>query len=48
MQRISVNLTNDFGGNRLNHNNDLPAFRTKNYVLQKPLKTDFLNIIKLY
>ena len=25
MQRILVNLTNDFGGNQLNHNNDLPA-----------------------
>ena len=48
MERISVNLTNDFGCNQKNHNNDLPAFQNKNYVLQKPLRTDFLNIIKHY
>ena len=46
MQRNVVYLTNDFGGNQLNYNNDL--FGNKNYVLQKPLKTDFLNIIKHY
>ena len=33
MQIISVNLTNDFGDNQLNHHNDLPAFGNKNYVL---------------
>ena len=48
MQIISVNLTNDFGGNQLNYNNDLPAFGNKNYVLQKLLKIDVLNIIKHY
>ena len=41
MQIISVNLTNDFGGNRLNYHNDLPAFGNKNHVLQKLLKIDF-------
>ena len=29
MQRISVNLTNDCGGNQLNYNNDLPAIGKK-------------------
>ena len=48
MQIISVNLTNGFGGNQLNYNNDLPAFGNKNYVLQKLLKINFLNIIKHY
>ena len=42
MHRISVNLTNDFDGNQLNYNNDLPAIGNKNYVLQKPFETDFL------
>ena len=42
MQRISVNLTNDCNGNRLNYNNDLPAIGNKNYALQKPFVTDFL------
>ena len=48
MWRILIDLTNDFGGNELDYNNDLPAFGNKNYVLQKPLKTDFSNIIKHY
>ena len=48
MQIISVNLTNDIGGNQFNYNNDLPAFGNKNYVLQKLLKIYFLNIIKHY
>ena len=48
MQIILVNLTNDFGGNQLNYNNDLPAFGNKNYVLQKLLQIDFLNITKPY
>ena len=48
MQIISVNLTNDFGDNQLNYHNDLSAFGNKNYVLQKLLKIDFLNIIKQY
>ena len=48
MQIISDNLTNNFGGNKLNYNNDLPAFGNKNYVLHKQLKIDFLNIIKHY
>ena len=47
MQIISVNLTNYFGGNQLN-TNDLPIFGNKNYVLQKLLKIDFLNIIQHY
>ena len=48
MQIISFNLTNDFGGNQFNYHNDSPAFGNKNYVLQKLLKIDFLNIIKYY
>ena len=48
MQIISVNLTNDFGVDQLNYHNDLPAFGNKNYVLQKLLKIDSLNIIKHY
>ena len=48
MQIISVNLSSDFDGNQLNYNNDLPAFGNKNYVLQKVLKIDFVNIIKHY
>ena len=48
MQIISVNLTNDFGGNQLNYYNGLPAFGNKNYVQQKLLKIDFLNVIKNY
>ena len=39
MQRISVNLTNDYDGNQLNYNNDLPAIGNKNYALQKPFET---------
>ena len=42
MQRISVNLTNDYGGNQLNYNNDLSAIKNKNYALQKLFKIDFL------
>ena len=30
------------------YRNDLPAFENKNYLLQKLLKIDFLNIIKHY
>ena len=45
MQRISVNLTNDCDGNRLNCNNDLPAIGNKNYALQKSFETDFLTVI---
>ena len=45
MQRISVNLTNDCGGNQLNYNNDLPAIGNKTHALQKPFKTDFLTVI---
>ena len=41
MQRISVNLTNDYDGNQLNYNNNLPATVNRNYALQKPLETDF-------
>ena len=48
MQIILVNLTNDFGGKQFNYHNDLLAFGNKNYVLQKLLKIDFLNIIKHY
>ena len=47
MHRISVNLTNDYDGNQLNYNNDVPAIRNKNYALQKPFKAKkFLNILK--
>ena len=42
MQRISVYLTNDCGGNQLNYNHDLPASGNKNYALQKPFEIDFL------
>ena len=45
MQRISVNLTNDCDGNKLNYNNDLPAIGNKNYALQKPFETEFLTVI---
>ena len=45
MQRISVNLTNDCGGNQLNYNNDLPTIENKNYAPQKPFETDFLTVI---
>ena len=45
MQRISVNLTNDCDGNKLNYDNDLPAFGNKNYALQKRFETDFLTVI---
>ena len=45
MPRISVNLTNDCDGNKLNYNNDLPAIGNKNYALKKPLKIDFLTVI---
>ena len=36
MQIISVNLTNDCDGNKLNYNNDLTEIENKNYALQKP------------
>ena len=39
MQRISVNLTNDCGGNQPHCNNDLPAIRNKNYALQKSFES---------
>ena len=42
MQRISVNLTNDFGSNQLDYKNDLPAIENKNNALQKPSKINFL------
>ena len=45
MQKISVNLTNDRHGNKLNYNNYLPAIENKNYALQKPFETDFLTVI---
>ena len=45
MQRISVNLTNYRGGNKLNYNNDLPAIGNKNYAPQKPFEIDFLTVI---
>ena len=48
MQIISVNLTKDFGGNQRNYHNELPEFGNKNYVLQKLLKIDSLNIIRHY
>ena len=40
MQRISVDLTNDYGGNQLNYNNDLPAIENMNYALQNPFEID--------
>ena len=43
MQRIQVNITNDCDENNLNYNNDLPAIGNKNYALQKPFETDFLD-----
>ena len=45
MQRISVNLTNDYGCIQLDYNNDLLTIRNKNYALQKPFKTDFLTVM---
>ena len=45
MQRISVNLTNDFDRNQLNYNDELPAIGNKNNALQKPFETDFLTVI---
>ena len=45
MQRISVNLTNDCDGNKLNYNDDLPAIGKKKYALWKPFETDFLTVI---
>ena len=45
MQRISVNITNDWDGNQLNYSNDLTVIRNKNYALQKPYETDFLKVI---
>ena len=39
---MSVNLTNNCDGNQLNYNNDLRAIGSKNYALQKPFETDFL------
>ena len=47
MQRISVNLTNDCDGNRLNCNNDLPAIGKKNYTLQKSLEMTVIGNAKL-
>ena len=41
MQRIRVNLKNEFGANQLNYNNELPAIGNKNYALQKAFETDF-------
>ena len=38
MQRISVNLINDCGGDQFKYNNDLHAIENKNYALQKPFK----------
>ena len=37
---------NDCDGNKLDHNNDLPAIGNKNYALQKPFKTDFSTVIR--
>ena len=45
MQRISVNLTNDFDRNQLNYNDDLPAIGNKNNALKKIFETDFLTVI---
>ena len=45
MQRISVNITKDRDGYRLNCNNDLPEIGKKNYALQKSFQTDFLTVI---
>ena len=45
MKRISVNLTNDWDGNKLNYNYNLPAIGNKNYALQKPFETDVLTVI---
>ena len=45
MQRISVNLTNNYDGNQLNYNNDLTAIGNKNYALQKSFETDFFTVI---
>ena len=45
MQRISVNLTNDYDGNQLNYNNDLSAIGNKDYALRKPFETDFFTVI---
>ena len=45
MQRISVNLTNDCDGNKLDYNNDLPAIGNKNYALQNPFETEFSTVI---
>ena len=42
MKRISVNLTNDCKGNKLDYNNDLTTIGNKNYALQKPFEIDFL------
>ena len=41
IQRNLVNLTNDYGGNELNYNNDLPLTGNKNYALQQTFETDF-------
>ena len=45
MQRISVNLTNNYNGYQINYNKDLPAIENKNYAPQNPFKTDFLTVI---
>ena len=45
MQKISVNVANDFDGNQLNYNNDLPAIGNKNYALQRLFETDSLTVI---
>ena len=44
MQRITINLTNDCDGNKLNYNNDLPVIAKKNSALQKPFETNFLTV----
>ena len=45
MQKISVNVANDFDGNQLNYNNDLPAIGNKNYARQRLFETDSLTVI---
>ena len=45
MQRISVDLTNDCDGNKLDYNTDLPAIGNNNYALPKPFETDILTVI---
>ena len=45
MQRISVNLTDDCDGTKLNYNSHLSVMGNKNYALQKPFETDFWTVI---